>query len=72
MLTSKQNDFITIKTNYDGMFLVTIRLKSGEVIYKESMCSNNQQILLEGFSLQEHSVTVTSLINDNNLKSIIS
>ncbi len=70
MLTSNQEDFIAIKTNYDGMFLVTIAQKNGDIIYKAPMYSNNKQILLEGFSLQEHSVTVSPLTNDTNLKSI--
>lgn len=61
MLTGKREDFIAIKTNHDGMFLVTITLKNGDVIYREPMYSNNKQIILEGFSLHEHNLMLSSI-----------
>jgi len=67
MLTRNLEDFILIKTNYDGMFLITISQYNGDIIYKEPMCSNNKKILLEGFSLKEYSLTVSPLTNDTSL-----
>lgn len=59
MIIDKQTHFIELKTDYDGDFKVTILSESGEVLFCEIMRSKNQQIILKGFSLKSHTVTLS-------------
>jgi len=61
MITNIDDNFITLKTDFDGSFKISISNKNGAVIFCEVMTSNNQQIHLEGFSLKEHTVTISPI-----------
>jgi hypothetical protein len=61
MLTGLKDQFITISTNHDDWFTVTIRAKTGHVIFSEVMRSLNKQIVLKGFSLVEESITISPI-----------
>ncbi len=61
MLTDLKEQFISITTNHDGWFLVTIASKKGQVIFSEVMRSLNKQIVLKGFSLDTESITISPL-----------
>lgn len=59
MFTEIEDDFISVKTNYEGDFVITISLKNGNVIFSETMQSYSKEIRLEGFSLNKHTVTIS-------------
>lgn len=61
MVTDQHTDFIALKTNDDGYFKVTISTKNGIVVFSETMLSSNSQIVLKGFSLKTHSITLSPI-----------
>lgn len=61
MIVDKHTSYIELKTDYDGNFKVTILSEEGEVLFCQNMRSHNQQILLKGFSLKQHTVTLSPI-----------
>jgi len=61
MLTDLKEQFISITTNHDGWFLVTIASKKEQVVFSEIMRSLNKRIVLKGFSLSTESITISPL-----------
>jgi len=59
MVIDQNTDFIALKTNDDGYFKVTISTKKGVVVFSETMLSSNSQIVLKGFSLKIHIITLS-------------
>ena len=59
MFTKREDDYISIKTNSDDWFNVTIKDKSGSIIFSEIMRSFDKQIILKGFSLSKESITIS-------------
>lgn len=61
MTIDEQIHYIELKTDYDGDFKVTILDKNGEVLFCQTMRSKNQQIILRGFTLNKHTVTLSPI-----------
>lgn len=61
MVTDLDEQFIVLKTNFDGWFIVTIVNLTGTIIYSKAMRSHNKQIVLKGFSLEKESITISPL-----------
>lgn len=59
MILDKQTHYIVLKTDYDGDFKVTILSEEGEVLFCQNMRSHNCQIILRGFTLKKHTVTLS-------------
>ena len=59
MIIDKQDQYIELRTSYDGDFKVTILSKNGAVLFCQNMRSHHKKIILKGFSLMEHSVTLS-------------
>ncbi len=59
MIADKQDHYIELKTDYDGDFKVTISSEDGEVLFCQNMQSHNKTIILKGFNLKKHSVTLS-------------
>jgi hypothetical protein len=61
VVTDKQTHFIKLNTDYDGDFKVTILSEDGDVLFCQNMQSYNRQIILRGFSLKQHTVTLSPI-----------
>ncbi|WP_299364961.1 hypothetical protein [Winogradskyella sp.] len=53
--------YIELQTDYDGDFRVTILSKKGEVLFNQNIRSNNKRIVLKGFTLKQHTVTLSPI-----------
>ena len=62
MVAALNSDFISLKTNEDGYFNVTITNLEGKIIFSEKMLSRNRQIILKGFSLKKNTVILSPLL----------
>lgn len=61
MVVAKDSHYIKLQTDYDGDFKVTILSHNGEVMFCQTMRSHNQQIILRGFTLNLHTVTLSPI-----------
>ncbi|NRB82735.1 MAG: hypothetical protein HRU49_03025 [Winogradskyella sp.] len=61
MLSKHKDKTITLTTDYEGHFKLTITDRKGMLLCSEYICSKNQCIVLKGFSLNEHSVTIAPI-----------
>jgi hypothetical protein len=59
MITDKQDYYIELKTDYDGDFKVTILSEEGDILFCQDMRSHNRTIVLKGFNLTKHTVTIS-------------
>lgn len=61
MIPTINSNYIKLKTDHEGYFKVTITSKSGHILFSENISSDNKEILLKGFSLHLHTVTISPL-----------
>ena len=61
MILDKKTSYIELKTDYDGDFKVTILSNNGDVLFCQNMRSHNRQITLRGFTLKQHTVTLSPI-----------
>ena len=61
MTTNLKEQFIALKTDKDGVYRVRIADQKGQVIFSETMMSLNKQIILKGFSLEQHTITISPI-----------
>lgn len=54
-----EDQHIKLNTGYDGDFKVTITSIDGTELFSQNMRSKNQQIILKGFTLRKHKVTIS-------------
>ena len=53
--------YIELQTDYDGDFKVTILSKQGELLFSQNIRSHNKKIILRGFTLKKHTVTLSPI-----------
>lgn len=61
MSTTIVEEYLVVKTNFDGHFNVTIQQENDRVIFSETMISKDKEIVLKGFSLNTHKVIIAPI-----------
>ncbi len=61
MTADLKEQFIALKTDKDGVYTVRIANQKGQIIFSETMMSLNKQIVLKGFSLDQHTITISPI-----------
>ena len=61
MVLDKPTNYIELKTDYDGDFKVTILSEEGNILFCQNMRSHNRKIILKGFTLSKHTVTLSPI-----------
>lgn len=61
MLATIGEEYLVVRTNYDGHFEITIQQENDTVIFSETIVSKNKEIVLKGFSLNTHKVIIAPI-----------
>ena len=61
MSTTIGEEYIVLRTNYDGHFEVTIQQENDTVIFSETIVSKDKEIVIRGFSLNTHKVIIAPI-----------
>ncbi|NHM05873.1 hypothetical protein G4D82_01450 [Flavobacterium sp. CYK-4] len=64
MLQKSSLSKIVLPTPQEGWFLLTITNQESQTVFADSICSQNQKIVLRGFSAKQHHFSLTPILNN--------